>query len=121
MAQSDRSRLLRSAAIGLLLVLWVALVWGWVLRSGLWGWDVYPLIAAGRIEGVGGLVGTFREELMDGRYPLGRYWRPLVHLSFGFDHALWGLDPRGYHLTDLALLAASVIGNVALLAMLLNR
>ncbi len=95
--------------MGLLLLLWVGLVWGWVLRAGLWGWDVYPLIAAGRVESLGGVAGTFGEELMDGRYPLGRYWRPLVHLSFGLDHALWGLDPRGYHLTDLALLGASVL------------
>ena len=54
-AQTDRSRVVRSALLGLLLALWVALVWGWVLRTGLWGWDVYPLIAAGRVEGLGGL------------------------------------------------------------------
>ena len=113
MAQTDRSRVVRSALLGLLLSLWVALVWGWVLRTGLWGWDVYPLIAAGRVEGLGGVGATFGEELMDGRYPLGRYWRPLVHLSFGLDHALWGLDPRGYHLTDLALLGASVLALAA--------
>jgi hypothetical protein len=31
------------------------------------------------------------------------YFRPLVSLSFLFDHAVWGLWPFGYHLTNLAL------------------
>jgi len=59
------------------------------------------------VNGPGEVLRTFGEELMDGRYPLGRYWRPLVHLSFALDHALWGLEPFGYHLSDLVLLAAS--------------
>ena len=108
-AQFGHASSRRAAVVGLLLCLWVALVWGWVLSTGLWGWDVYPLIAAGRVDGLGGFARTFGEELMDGRYPLGRYWRPLVHLSFGLDHALFGLDPAGYHLTDLALLGANVL------------
>lgn len=91
------------------LALWAALAWGRCLGGGLWGWDNYPLIAAGSVQGVGDVLGSFSEELMDGRYPLGRYWRPLVHLSFGLDHALWGLDPRGYHATDLALLVLGVV------------
>lgn len=31
------------------------------------------------------------------------YYRPLSSLSFGLDYALWGLNPMGYHLTDLIL------------------
>ncbi|MBM3992372.1 MAG: hypothetical protein FJ298_15405 [Planctomycetes bacterium] len=115
MVRSDHASARRAALVGLLACLWVALAWGWVLRTGLWGWDVYPLIAAGRVDGLGGVAATFGDELMGGRYPLGRYWRPLVHLSFGLDHALFGLDPLGYHLTDLALLAANVLA-VATLA-----
>ncbi len=107
MAGSGRSR--RPLWLGALLAVWTILVWGWVLRTGLWGWDVYPLIAAGRIGSPEDVLATFGEELMDGRYPLGSYWRPLVHLSFGLDHALWGLDPFGYHLTDLALLVGCVL------------
>ncbi|MCC6490424.1 MAG: hypothetical protein IT364_23265 [Candidatus Hydrogenedentes bacterium] len=33
----------------------------------------------------------------------GGFLRPLAVLSFGLDHALWGLDPVGYHLTNAAL------------------
>ncbi len=30
-------------------------------------------------------------------------FRPLVNLSYALDHRFWGLDPIGYHLTNLAL------------------
>jgi hypothetical protein len=36
---------------------------------------------------------------MDGRFPGGHYYRPLVHLSFARDFAMWGLNAFGYHLT----------------------
>ncbi|HVE11982.1 MAG TPA: hypothetical protein VNI01_01190, partial [Elusimicrobiota bacterium] len=28
-------------------------------------------------------------------------YHPLTWLSFAVDHALWGMDPRGYHLTNV--------------------
>jgi len=28
------------------------------------------------------------------------YWAPVTWLSFAVDHALWGLDPAGFHLTN---------------------
>src|SRR5262245_59306053 len=34
-------------------------------------------------------------------------WQPLSWLSFAVDHALWGLEPTGYHLTNLLLHAAN--------------
>ncbi len=39
---------------------------------------------------------------------LGPY-QPLSWLSLAFDHAVWGLDPTGYHLTSLLLHAANVV------------
>jgi len=44
-------------------------------------------------------------------------WQPLSWLSLAADHALWGLDPLGYHLTNLVLHAASA----ALLFLLARR
>ena len=29
------------------------------------------------------------------------HWTPLTWLTLGLDHTLWGMDPRGYHLTSL--------------------
>lgn len=33
--------------------------------------------------------------------PWNRIWRPLRNVSYALDHALWGLRPIGYHLTNL--------------------
>jgi hypothetical protein len=73
------------------------------------GWDTYPLILTSRVESAADLLSSFGEELMDGRYPHGHFYRPVTALSFALDHAVWGLDPFGYHLTDLVLLLACTI------------
>ena len=31
------------------------------------------------------------------------HWMPLTWLSFGFDYMVWGMNPLGYHLTNVAL------------------
>jgi hypothetical protein len=43
------------------------------------------------------------------------FYRPLVSLTFSVDHALWGLDPRGYAATNVVLfgLVAGLIYRVA--------
>lgn len=78
-----------------------------VLTLPLLGFDSYPLIAAARVESIGDLWGLFSEELMDGRYTDGRFYRPVTHAAFALDHALHGMGPRGYHLADLIYLAAT--------------
>ena len=105
---------------GLALALVGLLFWHHVLGVGLYAWDTFPLIAAGRVRSWSELFGTFTEELMDGRFPGGHYYRPLVHLSFALDHALWGLDAFGYHLTDLALLVAGALAVAWLVSELLG-
>ena len=84
-----------------------------MLRLELLGWDTYPMILSGRVTSAADFASTFTEELMKGRYPLGHFYRPVTQLAFAFDYALWGLQPFGYHLTDLAILIAS--GVLALL------
>jgi hypothetical protein len=115
----------RTRLAGLLSALAVAALaaWAWrgVLDLALLGWDSYPLILAGRVTSLGDLADTFGEELMDGAYPLGRFWRPVVHLAFALDHALWGLQPGGYHATDLALLALCGAALLHLARRLLGR
>jgi hypothetical protein len=85
----------------------VLLMWRGMLSLSLFGWDTFPLIAAARIESFDDLARALTSELMGGRFPGGHYWRPMVHLSFALDHALWELDAFGYHLTDFVLLALS--------------
>ncbi len=84
------------------------------LSFGHLGWDTYPLILTSRVASAADLLGAFGEELMDGRYPNGHFYRPVTTLFFALDHGLWGLDPSGYHLTDLVLLLACAIGVAAL-------
>lgn len=47
------------------------------------------------------------------------HWHPLTWLSFAVDHAFWGMDPRGYHLTNVLLHAATAGAVYAALAALL--
>ena len=112
----------RTRLAGLLSALAVAALaaWAWrgVLDLALLGWDSYPLILAARVDEPSDLLASLGSELMGGHYPHGRFYRPLVHLSFALDHALWGLSPAGYHLSDLLLLAASSAA-VAALALVL--
>ena len=35
------------------------------------------------------------------------HWIPVTWLSFGIDHAVWGMNPFGYHLTNVLLHAAN--------------
>lgn len=44
-------------------------------------------------------------------------WQPLTWISYAFDYALWGMDPFGYHLTNVLLHA----GNTALVVLLVAR
>lgn len=87
-----------------------------VLGLGLLGWDTFPMILTARVHSIGDFVGTFTEELMDGRYTDGRFYRPVANLTFALDEALFGLSPAGYHATDLLILAFDglLIGALAL-------
>jgi hypothetical protein len=80
-----------------------------ILDLGLLGLDTYPMILSGRIQNWHDLLGTFTEQLMDGRYTEGHFYRPVANLSFALDYAIWGLEPKGYHLMDLAILLANAV------------
>lgn len=51
----------------------------------------------------------------------GGHWQPLTWLSFALDHALFGMDARGYHLTNLVLHAANALLVWIVLQALLRR
>jgi len=72
-----------------------------VLGVGILGYDSFPWIVASRIQSLSDFLGTFSEEMMDGRMPAGVFYRPMSNLSLATDHAIWGLNPLGYALTSL--------------------
>jgi tetratricopeptide (TPR) repeat protein len=49
----------------------------------------------------------------------GGHWQPLTWLSYAVDHAIWEMDPRGYHLTSLLIHAVNAVLVWAILRTLL--
>jgi hypothetical protein len=72
---------------------------------GLWFTDVdtFPLISTGRIDSAGAIIDILTSPLMQGLMPNALFYRPLTSISWGVDASIWGLNPLGYHLTDLAI------------------
>ena len=104
------------AALALMAVVAAFVLGRLSIPAELYGWDSYPLIAASKFDSVGAFFRTFAEELMDGRYPAGSFYRPVLHLMLGVEHAVGGLSPTVYGATDVAVavLAAVMIGLAAL-------
>jgi hypothetical protein len=69
--------------------------------------DDFGWIESSRIESPSDVVRLFTHQP--------GFYRPLVSLTFSVDHALWGLDPRGYAATNVVLFAlgAGLIYRVA--------
>ena len=93
----------------MLLGLTALVAWAYqpVLDLALLGWDSWPMILTSRVQVPADLWGNFTEQLMDGRYPHGAFYRPMANLAFAADYALSGTDPAGYHRTDLLILAVN--------------
>jgi hypothetical protein len=109
MPTAPASKTLARASVAIVVtIVAVVLFWSRIRGIGLMGFDSYPIILTARIESLGDLLGTFTEELMDGRYR-GDYYRPLLNLSFALDHAIWGLEPAGYQLTNSLLFGAAAL------------
>lgn len=69
------------------------------------GTDTFTLIESAKITSVSDLSRIFLQPLMWGSDFLshGKFYRPISTFSYSLDYSLWGLDPFGYHLTDLIL------------------
>ncbi len=64
--------------------------------------DAIPLIMTSRISSIPALKEVLTNRLL-GTYLDEAYYRPITNLSYGLDYAIWGLEPLGYHITDLML------------------
>ncbi|MGE5306740.1 MAG: tetratricopeptide repeat protein [Alphaproteobacteria bacterium] len=90
-------------------VLTVAVVTGLsffpVLQNGFVDWDDYDnLLYNANYRG----LGWSQLRWMFTTLHLGPY-QPLSWVSFGLDYLIWGMNPSGYHLTNLALHAANAV------------
>ena len=102
-------RPLRNTATDWAAVLTVAVVTGVsflpVLRNGFVEWDDYDnLVNNVNYRG----VGWSQLRWMFTTFHLGPY-QPLSWVSLGLDYMIWGMNPAGYHLTNLALHAANAV------------
>ncbi len=74
---------------------------------GYWftGTDTLTLIQTSRVGSLRDVVRLLSDPMMSGTSLVSqaRFYRPVSSLSYGADYALWGLNPLGYHITDLAL------------------
>jgi Tfp pilus assembly protein PilF len=82
------------------------------LNNGFIEWDERPLLLGNHhYRGLGWdqIAWMFTTRLMG-------HWMPLNWISFGLDYALWGMNPLGYHLTNIVVHAvnAAVFYAVAL-------
>ena len=51
----------------------------------------------------------------------GGHWIPVTWATFGLDHAMWGMDPFGYHLTNVVLHTTNAVLFFAVAWSLLHR
>ncbi|HZN56696.1 MAG TPA: hypothetical protein VFD71_01375, partial [Planctomycetota bacterium] len=78
------------------------------------GVDAIPTVAAARAGSAEEVLDVTRRELRGGLLPGSSYYRPLTLLTYTWDYALWGWDPRGYHLTDIVLHGLAALAVLAL-------
>jgi hypothetical protein len=90
-----------------------------VLTYWFTGPDTLTLIETSRIGGSKSAIDTLTKPLMHGTNFValtGKFYRPVASLSYAIEYWLWGLDPFGYHLTDLLAHATAAVLVVSLLA-----
>jgi len=98
------ARGLESGAVALCAASLALLAYRPMLGFQLMGHDAYPLLATSTVQSPADLGRIFGDVHMAGRFWSDMY-RPVLSLTMALDHALWGLDPFGYHSTTLVLFA----------------
>lgn len=75
------------------------------------GPDTFSLIRSSQIQAPSDLWRILTEPLMAGTgfTELATFYRPVTHLTFSLDWFLWGLDPTGYHATNILLHATATV------------
>ena len=65
--------------------------------------DTFTLIATSRFRDLEGLVEVLTSPMMKGQLPNALFFRPFSSLTWAFDEWVWGMNPLGFHLTDLTI------------------
>lgn len=81
------------------------LTYAHMLKYFFTGSDSLTLIDTSRIQSLEDARKIFTQPLMSGTWFVNTalFYRPIASLSYSLDYYFWGLNPFGYHLTDLVL------------------
>ncbi len=72
-------------------------------------WDDFAYIVNNlHIRHIGNVPRLFKQSLYH-QDMVGRFYRPILSTSFALDYRFWGLEPFGYHLTNLFLHLANAV------------
>jgi hypothetical protein len=87
------------------------------------GVDTLPLIATSRVQTTADFVEIFTKPLMHESpfVAIARFYRPVASLSYALDYWLWGLNPFGYHLTNVVFHAVAAVLVVYAVGEITNR
>jgi hypothetical protein len=101
----EQKRVLITAPLALSIVIIGYLTYQDMLGYFFTAQDSTTLIDTGRVRSYRDLLRIFNEPLMNGTTltKLSFFYRPIATLSYSLDYSIWGLNPFGYHLTDLIL------------------
>lgn len=94
-----------------LLVAVVFLLYGRTLTFDFVNYDDYDLIVRNTdfLKDPGNIVTSFSTHAFSSHRDEGVYYRPVLLLSYFADYALWGVDPLGFHLTNVLLHAGATL------------
>ncbi|MGI9149869.1 MAG: hypothetical protein ACR2IK_25550, partial [Chloroflexota bacterium] len=106
-----KNRAAHLLAVAVLVALTIA-AYARFVSAGFAATDSLPLIETSRIQSLSDAGLLFSRPVMAGtRFALGEVvYRPFVSVTFGLDYAVWGLDARGFHITNLCLHLLGVLG-----------
>jgi hypothetical protein len=85
--------------------------------------DTLLLIQSSRVRSVSEFIEIFTRPLMAGTYftEIALLYRPISSLSYAIDYWVWGLNPAGYHLTNVLLHGVATVLVAVTVAALTDR
>ncbi len=101
------------------IILLIAALYGTTLQHGFVWDDTYIIVNNPLLESVHNLPQFFLSE--DTIEESTGYYRPVTYISFALERALWGINPAGYHGTNLVLHILVVLLFYAVIAALFKK
>jgi len=108
---SEESGLVPQSAAALVataLVAFIFFVYRATFSHGLVGADSFPILEGAHIASFSEFLDGFTEIYMDGRFPH-HFYPPSLNQLFGLEYALFGLEPLGYQVLNVAALAFATV------------